>query len=142
MSDGKPAVDWQNEFERFTGSTLKWDVLFPNYGGLRLVAKRGGAKVGELQFLYLHFSDCPLVMHNVSLRIANNPEIDQFRQLVQGSASLRKPMSRSILDPQSTLLAIASDGRTYFIWSMYLIVRTPGEELSAGEDWHMHGPVF
>jgi hypothetical protein len=127
-------------FASFDGANLEWDVLFPSFGGLRLTARRCDQRLGELQFLYPRYVDCPTRMTDVRIRMASPAELEEIDKIVQMSPSLREAARGALSPLAETVVAVDSREGVGFLWSAYLWIRSPGEELPPERDWKLWWP--
>jgi hypothetical protein len=134
MQEGAPAIELVQHFARFNGALVEWEVLFQDYGGLRLRAHRDGDLIGRLQFLYPRYIDCGVRMSNVELRMATAEECELVTGHQQWSG---------LYAPERTLVAVDAAEGTFFVWSGYLNILEP-EELYPGYpdggDWRLVCP--
>lgn len=127
---GRP-VDILDRLAEFDGATFVWDVLFQNYGGLRLEVRRAGEKIGEVQFTHPKYIDCACTMSQVRMRSATPEERSRLPDL---------PYNKTMFDPEVSCLALEADEGTFLIWAYWVIVRYRTEWVPASEEWKLRWP--
>jgi hypothetical protein len=119
------------------GATLQWWRYHVSHTTLVLVATGLPGEPFALQFGITAYVDCPMIMHNVRLRMATAEERAALRPRISSHLAARfdrdRPtVSNVALEPREGLMAIECDEGVFSIWAGVLLLSWSDKTKFAG----------